>query len=63
MADQLKRGRIVLGGGGRASTQPTRGMGCMCTGPAYGTPYCPCTLAWMQGQVDDEGDDDFEEEE
>ena len=56
---ELKRGRIVLGG----QTQTTRGMGCHCSGPAYGTPYCPCTLAWMQGQVDpDEGDcdDDYE---
>jgi hypothetical protein len=51
----LKRGQIVLG---MTRTAITRGMGCQCSGPAYGTPYCPCTLVWMQGQVPDEGDYD-----
>jgi len=58
----LKRGSIVLG---MTRTAIVRGMGCVCTGPAYGTPYCPCTLAWMQGQVchdpDDHDDNDYED--
>jgi len=56
---ELKRGRIVLN-----NTRPvTRGMGCVCSGPAYGTPYCACELAWMQEQTDgaEYDDEDYED--
>lgn len=56
MTDPLKKGRIVL-----SQARPTTGMGCLCSGPVYGTPYCACTLAYMAGQGDDE-DEDYDED-
>lgn len=54
----LKRGTIVIHGTARQTT--TRGMGCVCSGPAYGTPYCVCELAYVQAQPVD--DDEFDED-
>jgi hypothetical protein len=50
---ELKRGRLTIRG-----NQTTKGFGCHCSGPAYGTEFCLCELARMQAEQEERGDDD-----